>query len=438
MSKSVLTHNELREHVDRFIEKLYQNKIDDLFVIERLQQAAINLDAPSEEWLSADIYKIFNSSLLLEQLRIAYRNKAGIASIVKILEITRNVFVLAPILLTWLALSQASAEYRNVIATNSELVAQPFLLQWERGFDGQLSPLFTFSNVAIIDVCLLVIIIAATFIVHWYQNYHLEKQDRQAIQLTSEYDNLLWQLNSAYSLQSKTVQVNLNLTKQIKEVVVELHQRGEDFQNLITAEQDRLAQLAKISQQQVAEMQPVIVGFQSGATHLASFSQNIQISLASLENATKHLTMGMEQVFKIQKDLNSNFYALEGRIGSFELVTQEISKTLANNFTDLNYAAHVELTQINQDTDALSKQTITLGVSIQELLKSQLTLQHAIEENEKSNSQVGQRLSYAINDLSAILATYQQGTTQMVEMISKLYAVKPSVQKSRATWKFPW
>jgi len=438
MSKSLLTHKELREQIDIFIEKLYQNKIDDLFVIERLQQAAINLDAPSAEWFSVDIYKIFNSSLLLEQLRIAYRNKVGITSIVKILEIIRNVFVLAPILLTWLALSQASAEYQNVIATNSELITQPFLLQWERRFDGQLSPLLTFSNVAIIDVGLLIIIIAATFIVHWYQNYHLEKQDRRAIQLTSEYDNLLWQLNSAYSLQSKTAQVNLNLTKQMKEVVVELRQRGDDFQNLITAEQDRLAQLAKINQQQMAEMQTIIVGFQAGATHLANFSQNIQISLANLENATKHLAVGTEQVFRIQKDLNNNFYALEGRIGSFELVTQEISKDLANNFADLNYAAHVELTQINRDTDALSKQTITLGTSIEELLKSQLALQDSIKDNEKSNSWVGQRLSDAIHDLSTTLATYQQSTTQMVEVISKLYGVKPSSHNNRTTWKFPW
>jgi hypothetical protein len=75
----------------------------------------------------------------------------------------RNMFALAPLLVTWLALGFAAWQYKDELAANKGDVTQPFLLLWERGFGhtGWYYP--TFVRVAAFDVLLLLVVLALTW-----------------------------------------------------------------------------------------------------------------------------------------------------------------------------------------------------------------------------------------------------------------------------------
>jgi methyl-accepting chemotaxis protein len=85
----------------------------------------------------------------------------------------RNVLALGPLLLTWLALWWASGQYQAQMyaalhppaGKPQDLVTanMPFLVLWEQGF-GNSSAFLTFSHTAFLDVILLAVILALTFL----------------------------------------------------------------------------------------------------------------------------------------------------------------------------------------------------------------------------------------------------------------------------------
>lgn len=81
-----------------------------------------------------------------------------------ILEVLRNVMVFAPIAVTWFGLSLASAAYAEMLTARPDLVSQPFLLLWQRGFDGRL--FLNFSSLAAIDASLIGILIVLSLALH--------------------------------------------------------------------------------------------------------------------------------------------------------------------------------------------------------------------------------------------------------------------------------
>jgi hypothetical protein len=87
------------------------------------------------------------------------------------LEWFRNVLVLFPIAFTWIGLSRASANYSAVVTQIPDLVNQPFLLLWERGFvelGSRHGP--TFSELALIDFLILGVVIGLTIVVHRWRD----------------------------------------------------------------------------------------------------------------------------------------------------------------------------------------------------------------------------------------------------------------------------
>jgi len=82
-----------------------------------------------------------------------------------ILEVARNVLVFAPIAVTWYGLSTASAAYAQLLEQRPELSDQPFLLLWERGFQG-VGNSIVFSTIATIDAILIGLLIVLSLAIH--------------------------------------------------------------------------------------------------------------------------------------------------------------------------------------------------------------------------------------------------------------------------------
>ena len=81
-------------------------------------------------------------------------------------EVIRSALVLLPIAITWYGLAAASATYAELITSRPELIGQPFLLLWQRGFEGMGSTI-SFSLLAVIDGTLITLIIGLSLALHY-------------------------------------------------------------------------------------------------------------------------------------------------------------------------------------------------------------------------------------------------------------------------------
>jgi hypothetical protein len=408
-------YNDLKDDIHNFVQRLETKGIDNL-LLGRLIEVSDNLDSPNPEWYSVDFYKTFNPALLLELLRSSYRSDS---SFIGVLEIIRNVLVLTPIFLTWFALSKATAAYRELIAVEPKLITEPFLLLWEKGFEGNLTNL-SFSHVAFYDTILIGIIIGLTFVVHLYQNKKSEEYDREALYLTSLFSELIWRINKAINRQTKPMQVQVELTKQMTKVVSELSGRSADFQNILTAEQDRLAHLVKINHEQILDLNNIMDGFENSSTELSKFSNNINHTLAHTNNLISEQKAITTSLNGAQIDLTKNLISLQAQFRSFEDVSQGIMHTMGSNFNDLSYAAHVELTQMNKNILETNKQTDILVKAIQGLVSSQDKILFTFQREVEINTAAFNSFQQSKIDISELKKTNNEMLTALVTNNSEL------------------
>lgn len=105
-------------------------------------------------------------------------------------ELVRSALVLLPIAITWYGLAAASATYAELVTARPELVTQPFLLLWQRGFDG-MGGTISFSMLAAIDGTLITVIIALSLAIHYKADVHDPRALAQILLRESQVRGLL-------------------------------------------------------------------------------------------------------------------------------------------------------------------------------------------------------------------------------------------------------
>src|SRR5438270_1117137 len=101
----------------------------------------------ADTWAATDIYKFIDPDSIVEHIRSKFTR----ARYIDFLELARNTFVLAPIIVTWFAISQAVPAYYNLLARNPNEVQLPFLYFWQQGFGSGFPQILTLGSVALID-----------------------------------------------------------------------------------------------------------------------------------------------------------------------------------------------------------------------------------------------------------------------------------------------
>ena len=116
-----------------------------------------------------------------------------------VLEVIRNVLVFAPIAVTWFGLSLAAAAYAELLVARPELVARPFLLLWQEGFDGRLGG-FNFSTLALTDASLIGVLIVLSLALHIRSEIRDAQIRTKALLKESEIRALLGHVSSLSAL----------------------------------------------------------------------------------------------------------------------------------------------------------------------------------------------------------------------------------------------
>lgn len=90
------------------------------------------------------------------------------------LHAARNTLAVAPLLITWLALSWASIDYSKELHDHPERLNKPFLLLWQQHFGGRSIPTFAFFGA--LDLGLLGLVFVFTIWVHYQEDRLVKKQ----------------------------------------------------------------------------------------------------------------------------------------------------------------------------------------------------------------------------------------------------------------------
>jgi hypothetical protein len=84
----------------------------------------------------------------------------------RVAHLARNLAALAPLIFTWIMLGMAAWQYQQEIhtTTDPQVKTTPFLLLWQQGFG---THFWSFEQVTLVDVSLLLLVVALTAWVHW-------------------------------------------------------------------------------------------------------------------------------------------------------------------------------------------------------------------------------------------------------------------------------
>lgn len=150
---------------------------------------AIGGDPSYEDWIAAGIERVIRP----ESIMASFNRKAIPGRMLRFMEWLRNALVLAPLTLTWLGISQATAKYESLLASDKShiFINQSFLYLWQQGFNGTLAPAFILSDLALIDFLLLVGILLLTAVVAWQYNIIHLQQEREAEENAEELTEVL-------------------------------------------------------------------------------------------------------------------------------------------------------------------------------------------------------------------------------------------------------
>lgn len=135
----------------------------------------------ADAWAASDVYRLVEPEVIIDR----YKNQPKTDSSIVILELLRNCLIFAPLVVTWLGISQAVTKYNALIASDHNQIYQPFLYLWQNGFGDRLAGWQTLGSLALIDFSLLFLVLALTIIVYSLSSTIKLKRERAAAELRS-------------------------------------------------------------------------------------------------------------------------------------------------------------------------------------------------------------------------------------------------------------
>ena len=195
---------------------------------ERLLQlsGAVKNNTNANVWNYTDVHAMIAPDSIVE----SYRNDIRMTRpdrTVAILEGVRNTFIFAPIIVTWLGISQATAAYNTYIQDafkkgDSRLYELPFLYLWQQRFGDRLPEIWTLSSIALADVLLLSFILGLTLFAFILSNRNSTRLDREARELRADLNQAIaGAILSLHSRPQLTASDNLEVVARNLDITVQ-------------------------------------------------------------------------------------------------------------------------------------------------------------------------------------------------------------------------
>jgi hypothetical protein len=400
----------------------------DVRAAERMRSLAraVATDEGRQRWAEVDLRRAFNT----ERLAYAYalQREGGYAhSTVAVADWMRNVLVLVPILLTWFALAEASRAYETFLTANPDEVRQPFLLLWERGFGG-LSPWYapSFSTVALIDACLIAIIIALTLYSHGRREAREEKVDKSAEKFQTDLDNVL--AEAAVVLAFDRGSRPALLARGVERLVDRFEQSSQELLTRLRIEHDRLEQLAGRREREFADFGVFASGMRAGAEETHRLLVELRQVSAGLQTALEDLTSEVSSSADQGRTLLQAVQGLEQLTAANLHSDQALTRQIASAAEALVEAADKGMAGADAAAQAARVATEAvrgIGAMAQDLAASQTRVEVAVANEAESNTRMADALRGSAGGMAAsarTLGEIETGLSGLQNELSRLAA----------------
>jgi len=235
----------------------------------------------------------------------------------------RNLLALAPLILTWLALSWASGQYQQVMdaalaAKDYQTANMPFLVLWEQGFSTH-TP-FTFSHTAFLDFLLLVAIVLLTFLAQTRD----ERAHHRAAVIAQDVDAVVVPLMEASS--RGRLPQNANPQDWARVVQDTVKTAMDDVKSVMATAQKVIQDVGAETTQLVrTEMRPIVHDFGKSVSSLHSGLQQYQQSVSSIGKTIQDLGTAASQVANASTSLSNTFGKYQQTADSIDQSTKDLS-----------------------------------------------------------------------------------------------------------------
>lgn len=292
----------VKQKIDLLVEEIME--IDPV-TAERLVDIGNSLD-DGEFWLNLELNNVINYPLFITRATSFFHKKSVKRKVIEISELVRNVLVLVPILLTWNALSRASAAYKVVVENNPSLLGRPFLLLWQEGFQG--ARVMSFSTVAFLDALVIMVVLCLTFAVLSLNSSALENAEQKAVNLGNRLQNLLWQIaKEAKPIQARQVSKletrSLILIANMEKVILSFETHNKDLEGLLRNQRAEVESLAAQRNKEILSLQGFIKVFEQAVSNLTAFSSQFLGILEDIKNANRSSMEGLTKLAELSAQL---------------------------------------------------------------------------------------------------------------------------------------
>lgn len=406
---------------------------------ERLSDLSSSLGSEESRtrWADVDLRRAFNTERIAHAW--AVKKEGGYASAaIETVARVRNVLVLLPLLVTWFAFYEASRAYDRYLADNPEEAGQPLLVLWQRGFGGELPWWSRFSQVALIDACIIGLIIVLTFISEGRRDKRDDEIAMSANRFQTDLDNVLG--SATVVLAPDRANRTAVLAQNVERLALRFDRNSQELLNRLQVEHDRLELVAGRREQEFSDFAVFASGMRSGAEETHRLLIDLRQVSISLQNALEDMTSevgvsGDQQRTLLQAVGNLERLVASG-IQSDQTVTRQLSEA-ANNLADAADRALSGSEQAAQAGRMAGEAVRGIAEIAAMLAESQSRTEGAVAREADTTSRLAETLrsslagisgsSSQLNDITHILAELRDEFAQLsgrqVEQTSRLAAM---------------
>ncbi|MDQ5822852.1 MAG: hypothetical protein M3441_01405 [Chloroflexota bacterium] len=291
----------------------------------RLRDLRDSLDPGQHSaWVYADVFKIIDPETIADEAT----KQTGADRLVGILEWIRNGFVLLPLILTWLGISDAVSHYHAYLTQYPDEMKVPFLQLWENGFakpgSNDSGLWLTLSRLALIDFLLLFALFILTLVVHGQANILAMRRMREEQELKQEISHALADASLALARKREQQKDPQTLMDQFQVTANQLISQ-------IAAEREDLNRLGERREDEV---------------------NSLSLFTPSLERSTQEMVAAAETMRAAQQEhaqiVSESLQAMRDGQIMLTTATRETQQTIASALMQSQQAMSQELNQAQQ------------------------------------------------------------------------------------------
>lgn len=380
---------------------------------ERLRDLAdsVGTDDGRLRWADVDLRRAFNT----EHLAHAYavRREGGYTpKSVDQADKIRNVLVLAPILLTWFALFEASRSYNRYITAHPDDIRLPFLLLWQRGFGGESGILATsFSTVAIIDALIIAFIIALTYYSHGRREEHEDSISTTAMSFQVSLDNVL--AEATVALAPDRAGRPAMLARSVDRMADRFDVNSQELLTRLKVEHDRLDAISMRREKEFSDFGVFASGMRAGAEETHKLLLDLRQVSGNLQHTLEDMTTEVGAAGDQQRSLLTAVTSLERIVATGIQSDHGVTRQLTEAARALAEAADTSLAGAEAAAQAGRVATDAVrGIAEMSsaLAASQMRVENAMSEETEANGRLADALrtsSGGVNASAKLLADIQ-------------------------------